>query len=97
MKKGFTLFELLIAAAISSIVALGVYSLFSSLAISRDRAVTQSENIVLQQSLTRLINKDARMIVENSIKVDKSGQKYRLTFTTQNSLRFNKAVAGDVT
>lgn len=97
MKKGFTLFELLIAAAISSIVALGVYSLFSSLAISRDRAVTQSENIVLQQSLTRLINKDARMIVENSIKVDKSGQKYRLTFTTQNSLRFNKALAVDVT
>ena len=32
MKKGFTLLELLIAAAISSIVALGVFSIFSSIA-----------------------------------------------------------------
>ena len=30
MKKGFTLLELLIATAISSIVALGVFSIFSS-------------------------------------------------------------------
>ena len=97
MKKGFTLFELLIAAAISSIVALGLFSIFSSVVTTRDRAVVQSKNIVLQQSLTRLINKDARMMQGDSIKVDKSGQVYRLTFTTQNSLRFNKALAVDVT
>ncbi len=97
MKKGFTLFELLIAAAISSIVALGLFSIFSSVVTTRDRAVVQSKNIVLQQSLTRLINKDARMMQGDSIKVDKSGQVYRLTFTTQNSLRFNKALPVDVT
>ena len=97
MKKGFTLFELLIAAAISSIVALGLFAMFSSVVTTRDRAVVQSRNIVLQQSLTRLINKDARMMQGDSIKVDKSGQVYRLTFTTQNSLRFNKALPVDVT
>lgn len=97
MKKGFTLFELLIAAAISSIVALGMFSLFSSVALVRDKSAVQSQNIVLQQSFTRLINKDARMMIGNSIKLDKSGQRYRLTFSTQNSLRFNKALTVDVT
>lgn len=97
MKKGFTLFELLIAVAISSIVALGMFSLFSSVALVRDKSAVQSQNIVLQQSFTRLINKDARMMIGNSIKLDKSGQRYRLTFSTQNSLRFNKALTVDVT
>ena len=55
MKKGFTLLELLIAAAISSIVALGVFSIFSSIANMRDSAITQSRNIILQESFTRLI------------------------------------------
>lgn len=97
MKKGFTLFELLIAVAISSLVALGMYSLFTSIALTRDRAVVQSQNIVLQQSLTRLLNKDARMMIGNSLQLDKSGQVYRLSFTTQNSFRFNKSLPVEVT
>lgn len=97
MKKGFTLLELLIAAAISSIVALGVFSIFSSIANMRDSSITQSRNIILQESLTRLINRDARMMIGNSISLDKSGQVYRLKFSTQNSMRFNKALPVDVT
>ncbi len=79
MKKGFTLLELLIAAAISSIVALGVFSIFSSIANMRDSAITQSRNIILQESFTRLINRDARMMIGNSLSLDKSGHIYRLT------------------
>ncbi len=97
MKKGFTLIEILIASAISTIVALGVFSMFSSVAGSRDKIVIQSKNVVLQESLTRLINRDARMMVGGSLKVDKSGQVYRLSFSTQNSMRFNKALPVDVT
>ena len=97
MKKGFTLLELLIAAAISSIVALGVFSIFSSIANMRDSSITQSRNIILQESLTRLINMDARMMIGNSISLDKSGQVYRLKFSTQNSMRFNKALPVDIT
>ena len=95
MKKGFTLLELLIAAAISSIVALGVFSIFSSIANMRDSAITQSRNIILQESFTRLIN--ARMMIGNSLSLDKSGQIYRLKFSTHNSMRFNKALPVDVT
>ncbi len=97
MKKGFTLIEILIASAISTIVALGVFSIFSSVAGSRDKMIIQSRNIILQESLTRLINRDARMMTGGSLKVDKSGQVYRLSFSTQNSMRFNKALPVDVT
>ncbi len=93
MKKGFTLLELLI----SSIVALGVFSIFSSIANMRDSAITQSRNIILQESFTRLINRDARMMIGNSLSLDKSGQIYRLKFSTHNSMRFNKALPVDVT
>lgn len=97
MRKGFTLLELLIAAAISSIVALGVFSIFSSIANMRDSSITQSKNIILQESLTRLLNRDARMMIGNSLSLDKAGQVYRLKFSTQNSMRFNKAMPVDVT
>ena len=97
MKKGFTLLELLIAAAISSIVALGVFSIFSSIADMRDSAIIQSINIIFQESFTRLINRDARMMIGNSLSLDKSGQIYRLKFSTHNSMRFNKALPVDVT
>lgn len=97
MKKGFTLLELLIATAISSIVALGVFSIFSSIANMRDGSIIQSRNIFLQEALTRLLNRDARMMIGNSISLDKAGQVYRLKFSTQNSMRFNKALPVDVT
>lgn len=97
MKKGFTLLELLIATAISSIVALGVFSIFSSIANMRDGSIIQSRNIILQEALTRLLNRDARMMIGNSISLDKAGQVYRLKFSTQNSMRFNKALPVDIT
>lgn len=97
MKKGFTLLELLIATAISSIVALGVFSIFSSIANMRDGSIIQSRNIILQETLTRLLNRDARMMIGNSISLDKAGQVYRLKFSTQNSMRFNKALPVDIT
>lgn len=97
MKKGFTLLELIIAIAISSIVAVGIFSVFSSIAGSRDKTVSQSQNIILIETLTRLFNKDARMMLGGSLKVDKTGDRYRLTFRTYNSLRFNKALPVDIT
>lgn len=97
MKKAFTLLELIIAIAISSIVAVGIFSVFSSIVNSRDRTIAQSQNIILTESVTRLINRDARMMVSNSLKVDKTGGRYRLSFRTLNSLRFNKSMPVDIT
>ncbi len=97
MRKAFTLLELLIATAISSIVALGVFSIFSSITNMRDIAIIQSKNIILQESLTRLLNRDARMMIGSSLSLEKAGQVYRLKFSTQNSMRFNKALPVDIT
>lgn len=97
MKKGFTLLEILIATAISAIVALGVFSVFASVSSTREKTINHSQNIILQESLTRLMNRDARMMIGNSIKVDKAGGVYRLSFSTQNSMRFNKALPVEVT
>ena len=94
--KGFTLFELIIAVAISSLVALGVFSMFSSIAHIRDKSVTQSQNVILVETLTRLINIDARMMTFNSFSLDESDEVTKLKFITQNSLRFNKAIPVNV-
>ena len=95
MKKllsGFTLLELIIAIAISALVAVGVFSMFSSIANIRDHSVEASQDIILIETLTRLINRDARMMLYNTLSVDENSQYKKLKFSTQNSLRFNKAI-----
>ncbi len=96
MKNGFTLFELLIALAVSSIVAMGIFSMFSAVSGIRDASITQSENTLITEALTNLINKDTRMMINNTLNVDKSTGITKLIMTTHNSLRFNKAVPAEV-
>ena len=96
MKNAFTLFELLIAVAVSSIIATGMFSIFSSVATVRDTSISQSENTIVIETLTNLINRDTRMMIANSIKLDTSAGEPKLIFTTQNSLRFNKAIPVEV-
>lgn len=97
MAKGFTLFELLISIAISSMVATGLFSIFSAVSSVRDRSVTQSENTIVIEVLTNLINRDTRMMISDSIKLDTSHGEPRLIMTTNNSLRFNKALPVEIT
>lgn len=94
--KGFTLIELVIAMAVSSLVALGLFSIFSSIAGVRDRSIIQSQNITLAETLTRLMNRDARMMISGSLGIDESGEVKKLKWTTQNSLRFNKALPVEI-
>lgn len=96
-KKAFTLFELLIALSVSALVATGLFSMFSAVADIRDSSVTQSDNTVIIQALTKLVNRDARMMLGNSISKDTLDDIGKLKLKTQNSLRFNKSVPADVT
>lgn len=96
MKKAFTLIELIIAMAVSSLVAAGLFTMFSTVAGVRDRSVSQSDNIIVTEALTNIINKDVRMMTDNSLSVDSSTDKKKLKFTTQNSLRFNKSLPAEV-
>lgn len=95
-KRGFTLIEVLISLAICSVIGMGLYSMFTSVTANKDRSLIQNESILLQETLTRLFNKDARMMTENSVRLDKGGDGVKLRFTSQNSLRFNRAIPVDI-
>lgn len=94
--RGFTLFELLIALTVAALVAAGLFSMFSAVAGVRDASLTHSDNTIITQAITNLINKDARMMTAGTLGVDASEKIKKLKFTTQNSLRFNKAVPVDI-
>ncbi|MBQ3033491.1 MAG: prepilin-type N-terminal cleavage/methylation domain-containing protein [Deferribacterales bacterium] len=96
-KKAFTLFELLIALAVSALVASGIFSMFSAVADIRDSSIAQSDNTLIIQAITKLLNRDTRMMLGNSLSLDTSETPYKLKFNTQNSLRFNKSVPAEVT
>lgn len=97
MKRGFTLIELLIAMSVSTVVAAGLYTMFSTVAGIRNSSVTHSENIIVTEALTNLINKDIRMMESGSLSVDSSEAEKKFKFKTQNSLRFNKTLPADIT
>lgn len=94
--KGFTLFELLVALTISALVAAGLFSIFSSVASVRQTSVTKSENTLIIQSITKLLNRDARMMMAGSLGLDSSEDIRKLKLTTQNSLRFNKSLPVEI-
>lgn len=94
--RAFTLFELLIALAVSALVASGLFSMFSAVAGIRDSSVAQSDNTLIIQAVTKLLNRDARMMTAGSLGVDGTEDIRKLKLTTQNSLRFNKAVPADI-
>ncbi len=96
MKKGFTLLEILIATAISSLIALGLFAMFSSIVGSREESLERNENVGVVQALTKLINKDIRMTNSGAITIDSSGDIEKLKFSTQNSLRFNKSMPVEI-
>lgn len=97
MKNAFTLIELLIAMAVSALVAAGLYAMFSTVAGVRDASVSHSEKIIVAEALTELINKDFRMMEDNSLSLDSSQDMKKLKFKTQNSLRFNKSLPAEIT
>ena len=92
MKKAFTLIEILIAVAISALVITGVSSIFTSIFRAKDSTVNQSQVIIINENITRLINRDARMMLGDSLRQDRFGNGPKLSFKTQNSLRFNRAI-----
>lgn len=96
MKNGFTLLELLIALAISSLIGAGLFVMFSAIAKVRDSSLTMNDNIVIVEALTSLMNKDMRMMSDTSLALDTSEKNKKLKFTTRNSLRFNKSLPAEV-
>ncbi len=96
MKNGFTIIELLISLFISSFVAMGLFSVISSIADIRTGIVDSSNNIITKEKLSLIINRDTRMMIDTGFTVDSTEDKRKLKFNTFNTLRFNKSVPVEV-
>jgi len=96
-REGFTLIELLIAFALSAFIAVGLFSIISSIVTVREISFRSSENIITTERLTLLLNRDTRMMLNGTYALDSIEDIRKLKFTTNNSLRFNKAVPVEIT
>lgn len=95
--KGFTLIEALIAMAISAIVVLGVYSMFSAVIDTKDSTEKNNEQNVMLLSLKKVFKNDMLQLYSSSINIDNSGDNAQMSFTTNNSIKLEKSVPVKVT
>ena len=95
--RGFTLIEMLIALAISSVVVLGVYSMFNSVIASKEAAEKSGDKNVLLMSARRLFKPDLLQLYQESLSVNNAGENAVLKFTSLNSIKLNRAMPVDIT
>lgn len=97
LRRGFTLIEMLVALAISSIILLTLYSVLNQTIVSKRVVDKASSEILKQVKLAELINTDFRQGYRNSFKVENitiedNQEVAAFTLKTQNSLFFNNAI-----
>ena len=95
--KGFTLIEMLIALVISSVVVMGVYSLFNSVVASKEAAEKSSRVNTLLISSRKLFKPDLLQLYQNSLSINNAGANAVLKFTSLNSIKLNRAMPVDIT
>ncbi len=86
-KKGFSLFELLVAIAVGSIIVIGLFDIFKNVVNTRDFALKESSYTEIISKTVSLMDKDIRCKIgkfelQNTLGVTK------LSFETTDSLRF---------
>ncbi len=91
--SAFTLLEMLIALAISSLVIIGGYSLLNCIATTKTELSRNEQNIAIVTKLSDLMNQDYRQATLKSVKItnDDLGNE-EITFSTYNSIFFNKSI-----
>jgi prepilin-type N-terminal cleavage/methylation domain-containing protein len=95
--KGFTLIEMLIALLISSVVVMGVYSLFNSVVASKEAAEKSYRVNTLLMSSRRLFKPDLLQLYQNSLVINNGGKNAVLKFTSLNSIKLDRALPVDIT
>jgi prepilin-type N-terminal cleavage/methylation domain-containing protein len=94
---GFTLIEMLIALLISSVVVMGVYSLFNSVVASKEAAEKSNRVSTLLMSSRRLFKPDLLSLYQDSLVINNGGSNAVLKFTSLNSIKLNRAMPVDIT
>lgn len=94
--KGFTLLEMLVALAISSVIVMGTYAMFDSVMSTKEAAGVSNENNTLLINLRQLFKQDMLQLYKDTLKIDNSGENSEIAFTTHNSIKLERAVAVDV-
>ena len=95
--RGFTLLELLIALALSSIVVGGVYVTFDSVLKTKEATEKSYYSNSLLLSSRKVIKPDMLQMYKDTLKVDKRDDNDILTVTTNNSIKLEKAFPVKVT
>ena len=88
-KKGFSLFELLVAIGIGSIVVLGVFETFKTVIKARESLTERNVEVIAK--IVLLLQKDIRCKV-GKFELNTEGDTQKLSFYTTNSLFFSGAV-----
>ena len=89
--KGFTLFEILIALAIGSIIILGLFKTLQTVIDSRDFVLQKSNSMEIAYKTISLIQKDMRCKIGN-FHISSAFGKEKLSFKTTDSLKFAGSV-----
>ncbi len=97
-KRGFTLIEVMIATAVSALILVGVYSMFSGVVTTRSGLENANNGIIFTESLERLVARDIRMITAGipSLPPPQGNEERIMSFFTHDSLRFNKSLPVEV-
>lgn len=93
--------EALIAMAISAVIVLGVYSMFSAVIKTKDVTETSNAQNVMLISLRQLFKSDTLQLYTDSVQItsatDSTNGNAEISFTTNNSIKLEKAVPVKVT
>ncbi len=86
-KKGFTLLEILVAVAISSIIIVGLFDIFKNVIDTRTYALKHSSSAQIVSKTISLMDRDIRCKI-GSFSVSNAFGVKKLTFKTTDSLKF---------
>lgn len=95
-ETGFTILEMLIALAISAIVMGGVYAAFTSLINTKESTEKSNYKNALLLSARQIFKPDALQMHKDSLNIHKTADNDELSFTTNNSIKMEKAFPVDV-
>ncbi len=92
---GFTLFELLVALVISSIIMIGIFEVFKNVLDTQEYTEKKGNHIELISKLVSLIDSDIYCKI-GPFKVQNTGNYKKLSFTTTHSLLFGDSLPVEV-
>jgi len=95
--RGFTLLEMIVALAISALIMIGLYGMFTSLINTREAVQKKNDENILLMNARKLVKADMLQLVKDSLVIDNSDNNQKFSITTYNSIKLENSVPVTVT